>query len=268
MTLVLKNLQEIIMLPQSDKIWIRPSSLKTFLKNPYEWYQTHILKIYTPPKSYLTLGSSVHFGLHAGYEEYINKGVIPKLSYLLEATQEEFYTLAKQTEWEENEDEIEYANLSIRLVEAYHKEIMPKIQPKYTEKYVEVVFDNNPYIAGVRGTIDLITQADELVDIKTAGTLSNNLQLKHELQLSIYSLLAKKSEIAISSAKIHEIIKPTATIDTRTRIIEIELQEARADELLEVLASRIVDFYRAVNGEAILDPANLFHVDNKEYLYA
>ncbi|PNV82246.1 MAG: hypothetical protein C0627_11050 [Sulfurimonas sp.] len=256
------------MLAQEDKIWIRPSSIKTFLKNPYEWYQTHLLKQFTPARSYLTLGSSVHHGLHIGYSEFIKAGVLPNISHIIEATNEEFLILSKQTDWQEDEDENEIALLANRLVEAYHKEIMPTIEPKYTEKYVEVKFDSNPYIAGVRGTIDLVTEHNELVDIKTAGTLSNNLQLKHELQLSIYSLLAKQSDITISSAKIHEIVKPTSTLDTRTRVVDIELQEKKADELLEMLASRIADFYRAVNGEPILDPANLFHIDNKEYLYA
>ncbi len=256
------------MLAESDKLWIRPSSIKTFLKNPYEWYQTHILKIYTPPKSYLTVGSSVHHGVHIGYSEYIRTGNLPKISVLLDAANEEFTTLAKETLWGENEDIGENRFLMQRLIEAYHRDIMPTVEPKYTEEYVEVKFENNPYIAGVRGTIDLITQNDELIDLKTASTLSNNLQTKHELQLSIYSLLAKNNEMKISSAKIHEVIKPTSTLDTRTRVVEIELQEKKADEILELLASRIADFYRAVNGEAILDPANLFHLDNREYLYA
>lgn len=256
------------MLAQDDKIWIRPSSIKTFLKNPYDWYQTYILKEFIPPRAYLTLGSSVHHGLHVGYSEFIKTGILPNLSRIIDATNEEFLTLSKQTQWMEDEDENEIALLANRLVQSYHRDIMPTIKPKYTEKYVEVKFDSNPYIAGVRGTIDLITQDNEIVDIKTAGTLSNNLQLKHELQLSIYSLLAKQSNITISSAKIHEIVKPTSTLDTRTRIVDIELQERKADEILEMLASRIADFYRAVNGEPILDPANLFHIDNKEYLYA
>ena len=257
-----------IMLPQADKIWIRPSSIKTFLKNPYEWYQTHILKEYTPPKSYLTLGTAVHHGLNIGYAQYIKTGVIPSNSLILEATNEEFLKLSATTSWQEGEDSNEFADLANRLVLAYHKEIMPKIQPKYTEQYVEVKFDNNPYIAGVRGTIDLITQDDTLVDIKTAGTISQSLQLKHELQLSVYSLLAKAADLSINSAQIHEIIKPTATLDTRTRIVDITLQEQKADEILEQLASRISDFYRAVNGEPIIDPANLFHMSNSEYMYA
>lgn len=257
-----------MMLAQDDKIWIRPSSIKTFLKNPYDWYQTHILKQFTKPRSYLTLGSSVHQGLHIGYSEFIKTGTLPKLSDVIDATNEEFLTLSKETDWMEDEDKNEIALLATRLTQSYHRDIMPTIEPKYTEKYVEVKFDSNPYIAGVRGTIDLVTEHNELVDIKTAGTLSNNLQLKHELQLSIYSLLAKQSDINISSAKIHEIIKPTSTLDTRTRVVDIELQEKKADELLEMLASRIADFYRAVNGEPILDPANLFHIDNKEYQFA
>lgn len=256
------------MLPKSDKIWIRPSSIKTFLKNPYEWYQTHILKIYTPPKSYLSLGSAVHHGINVGYEEYIKTGILPKLDYLQEATKEEYQTLAKATLYTETEDKEEIGYLATRLVEQYHKTIMPKVKPLHTEQYVEVEFDNNPYIAGVRGTIDLITQDMELVDVKTAGSLANNLQTKHELQLSIYTLLAKKSAMQITGAKIHEIIKPTSTMDVRTRIVPIELQEKKADEMLELLASRIADFFRAVNGEPILDPANLFHIDNKEYMYA
>jgi RecB family exonuclease len=255
------------MLAPSDKIWIRPSSIKTFLQNPYEWYQRHILKEYTPSKSYLTLGSSVHHGLHIGYSEFIQTGSLPKLQHLIEATNEEFLLLAKETLWEEDEDVNEIVLLANRLVKSYHKEIMPTIRPKYTEKYVEVKFGNNTYIAGVRGTIDLITQSDELVDIKTAGSLSNSLQTKHELQLSIYSLLAKYSDINISSAKIHEIIKPTSMLDTRTRIVDIELQEKKADEILEKIASRIADFFRAVKGDPILDPSNLFHVNNKEYQY-
>jgi hypothetical protein len=256
------------MLPQSDKIWIRPSSIKTFLKNPYEWYQTHILKEYTPPKSYLTLGTAVHHGLNVGYAEYIKTGVVPNANIILTATNEEFLKLASSTNWEENEDANEFAILATRLSLAYHKEIMPTILPKYTEQYVEVKFENNPYIAGVRGTIDLITQDDRLVDIKTAGTLNASLQLKHELQLSVYSLLAKRSGMSITGASVHEIVKPTSTLDTRTRIVEIELQEQKADEILELLASRISDFYRAVNGEPILDPANLFHMQNSEYMYA
>lgn len=255
-------------LPASDKIWIRPSSIKTFLKNPYEWYQTHILKEYTPPKSYLTLGSSVHHGLHIAYSEFIKTGELPKLTYILDATNEEFFTLAKETLWEGNEDINETALLANRLVEAYYRNVMPKVKPKSTEQYVEVKFDDNPCIAGVRGTIDLITQDNELIDIKTASSMSKNLQLKHELQLSIYSLLAKRADIPISKASIHEIIKPTSTIDTRTRIVDIDLQEKKADDILEMLASRVADFYRAVNGEPITDPANLFHIDNKEYLYA
>ncbi|MDF1882609.1 PD-(D/E)XK nuclease family protein [Sulfurimonas sp. SAG-AH-194-C21] len=256
------------MLPQSDKIWIRPSSIKTFLKNPYEWYQTHILKEYTAPKSYLTLGTAVHHGLNVGYEEFIKTGTLPNQQLVLEATSEEFLKLSATTQWTEEEDVNEFANLASRLTSAYHKEIMPTILPKYTEQYVEVKFDNNPYIAGVRGTIDLITQDDTLVDIKTAGMLSKSLQLKHELQLSVYSLLAKKAGMSIAGASIHEIVKPTSTLDTRTRIVKVDLQEEKADEILELLASRIADFYRAVNGEPILDPANLFHLQNSEYMYA
>lgn len=256
------------MLPDNDKIWIRPSSIKTFLKNPYEWYQTHILKEYTPPKSYLTLGTAVHHGLNEGYAEYIRTGVLPSLTLVLEATAESFLKDSSMTQWEEDEDPNEFALLASRLAYAYHKEIMPTIHPKATEQYVEVTFDKNPYIAGVRGTIDLITQDDILVDIKTASTLSKNLQLKHELQLSLYSLLAKRSGMKINGASIHEVIKPSSTIDTRTRIVDIDLQEEKADSILSLLASRIGDFYRAVNGEPIIDPANLFHIDNKEYLYA
>jgi hypothetical protein len=256
------------MLSQTDKIWIRPSSIKTFLKNPYEWYQTHILKEYTQPKSYLTLGTAVHHGLNVGYAEYIRTGVIPDLTLVLQATSDSFLKDSPMTQWEENEDPNEFALLATRLTYAYHKEIMPTITPKATEQYVEVAFDNNPYIAGVRGTIDLITQDDILVDIKTSAMLNKNLQLKHELQLSIYSLLAKKSGMNINGAAIHEIIKPSSTLDTRTRIVGIDLQEQKADEILELLASRIGDFYRAINGEPILDPANLFHIDNREYMYA
>lgn len=256
------------MLASTDKIWIRPSSIKTFLKNPYEWYQTHILKIYTPPKSYLTVGSAVHQGINVGYEAYIKTGTLPKLALLLEATKENYYTLAQDTHYEEKEDKEELAYLCTRLVAAYHKNIMPQVQPLYTEKYVEVQFENNPYLAGVRGTIDLITQEKTVVDIKTAGSLSSDLQTKHELQLSIYTLLAKRSGLEINQASIHELIKPTSTMDVRTREVEIELQEKKADEMLELLASRIADFYRAVNGEPILDPANLFHIDNKQYMYA
>ena len=256
------------MLPQSDKIWIRPSSIKTFLKNPYEWYQTHILREYTPPKSYLTLGTAVHHGLNIGYAEFIKTGVLPKANIILEATSEEFLKLSVTTSWGEEEEPNEFADLATRLVLSYYREIMPTIQPKYTEQYVEVKFDSNPYIAGVRGTIDLITQDNTLVDIKTAGTLNKSLQLKHELQLSVYSLLAKQAGMNISGVSIHEIVKPTSTLDARTRIVEIELQEQKADDILELLASRISDFYRAVNGEPILDPANLFHLQNSEYMYA
>ena len=173
------------MLAQNDKIWIRPSSIKTFLKNPYEWYQTHILKTYTPPKSYLTLGSSVHYGLHIGYEEFIKTGILPSVKLLTEATSEEFVKLSNETDWEDDEDPNEFHILSNRLVEAYHKAIMPNVEPKFSEYYVEVAFDNNPYVAGIRGTIDLITQNNTIVDIKTSSTLSKNLQTKHELQLSI-----------------------------------------------------------------------------------
>ena len=256
------------MLPTTDKIWIRPSSIKTFLKNPYEWYQTHILKEYTPPKSYLTLGTAVHQGINEGYSHYIRTGILPDVSLILEATAETFLKDAVLTQWEENEDPNEFALLASRLAYAYHKEIMPTINPKATEQYVEVKFDSNPYIAGVRGTIDLITQEETLVDIKTASTLSKNLQQKHELQLSLYSLLAKRSGMHINSAAIHEIVKPSSTLDIRTRIVEIELQEQKSDAILSMLAERIADFYRAVNGEAILDPANLFHMENREYLYA
>jgi len=63
------------------------------------------------------------------------------------------------------------------------------------------------------------------VDIKTSTTLNKSLQLKHELQLSVYSLLAKKSGMKINGASIHEIIKPSSTLDTRTRIVSIELQK-------------------------------------------
>jgi hypothetical protein len=256
------------MLPQSDKIWIRPSSIKIFIKNPYEWYQTHILKEYTPPRSYLTLGTAVHHGINIGYEEFIKTGLLPKANIILEATSEEFLKLSSGTSWQEDEDENEFAILASRLSLAYHKEIMPTVKPKFTEQYVEVKFDKNPYIAGVRGTIDLITQDNTLVDVKTAGMMNKSLQLKHELQLSVYSLLAKKSGMSIESASIHEIVKPTSTIDTRTRIVPIELQEQKADEVLELLSSRIADFYRAVNGEPILDPANLFHIQNSEYMFA
>jgi len=162
-----------------DKLYIRSSSIYTWVSCPEKFYFQNIEKIQVPNKPYLAFGTSIHKSLEYNFSQKLNT----KIDLALDEIKQHFSeTIDKEFENVEENLEIEDKNKGIKLIELYAKNFLPKIQPLFVEKKIMVDFEN--FNIGLSGTIDLIDVDYVLIDYKTTNKYIEKLSEAYKIQVA------------------------------------------------------------------------------------
>lgn len=167
---------------------ISQSQLNTYITCPAHYLFSYVCGIKIPPRAAMAQGSAVHKGLADGYEYKIEHGKDPKVDHLLGSFEQDFaQRIANEVELSEKDDKPEVLlDQGVDLLRLYHKEKMPTITPTATEVGFEIDFKNKPYT--LLGFMDLTDKDGFIRDHKVTGRTPNESDIKHNQQLTAYSL--------------------------------------------------------------------------------
>ena len=163
------------------------SQINTYLRYPMQYYYRYIRDLKLPPKSVLTLGSSVHAGIAHNYTQKKETKKDLKIDEVLDAYSQSWELGIKETEWQKDELPGKIKDQGIDVLKVYHQEISPKIQPIEVEQKYEINFGNVDYT--FVGYMDLLDDKGRIVDHKTTARTPSKISSDHRLQLTGYSLL-------------------------------------------------------------------------------
>jgi len=202
---------------------LSPSSINMFLRCQYQWYLRYVEGLKVPPKSALVVGLAFHKGEEVNFSQKVETGEDLPLDDVLDAYDTEFEQRAEEVEeWEEDKGKVK--DEGYKLLELYHKELAPTVQPLLVEDWVEEELDSGVVLFGKR---DVITKDLSVIDLKTANRKPSSIGLDYQLQLELYAVQGD-----ISKAFIHYAIK---TKRPQTLVLEHELP--KEPRLLKVVSS-------------------------------
>ena len=167
------------------KPYLSPSQINMYLRCPAQYKFRYIDQIVVPPKSAITKGRCVHLGVEYNFRQKIETFQDLAVGEVKEYTAAEFEKAAEETEWEQGEDKGAIKDETISLIELYHTEVAPEVQPVLVEEKVEVPLTDEYYLLGI---IDVLDTDNYIRDIKTTGRTPAKSAVENSLQLTAYSL--------------------------------------------------------------------------------
>lgn len=172
--------------------FIRSSSIYSYIECPARFYFQNIEKVKTPNKLALAFGTSIHKTLEMNFRQKIDTredlGLNDVKDYYSSVADQEFSAVDKTEFAEEKPGEVK--DSGIELIEMYHKNVSPRIQPAQVELEVKVRFKGMPI--GLSGTIDLIDEDNVLVDHKTSSRDMQSVTEGYQVQVGgAYPILAR-----------------------------------------------------------------------------
>ena len=163
------------------------SKINLFLKCGAAYYYRYILGLRTPPRSYMVFGTSIHAGIAHNYRRKIESQADLPLSEVQEFFSADWNYQRGQILWESGENHGKMKDEGVQLLELYHTQVAPTVQPEIVEEMFEVKFDGVDYT--FRGIIDLVDKTSGfVVDHKTSSKSPIASDVHKNIQLSAYAL--------------------------------------------------------------------------------
>lgn len=193
------------------------SQITMWLRCPRSWEFRYVKGLKTPPSGALILGHSYHKALEVNYSQKVETGEDLSLTHVLDAFSDAWSDrMVKESEilWEGRRPGA-MKDQGIDIVNRYHTEVAPTIQPVVVEGWYEKIISGTKFV----GSVDLVDDQDERIDHKTAAQAYNQGDVDKDLQASAHAFaLARPGVHAFHVAvktKIPriQIIKTTRTTD-------------------------------------------------------
>lgn len=166
--------------------YLSVTQIKMYLRCPLQYKFRYIDGLKIPPASCLTLGKSIHSALEANYSQKIKTKTDLSLEQVRDIFSDRWENEAKETVFEDGEKPGQVKDEGVGLLNVYHREVSPFIQPKVVEKAFELSFENVNY--ALKGYIDLVDHADVIIDHKTTKRCMQEDVVSQDLQLTCYAL--------------------------------------------------------------------------------
>lgn len=166
--------------------YLSVSRIKMFLRCPLQYKFRYIDGLIIPPTGSLTLGKSIHSALEANYSQKIESKQDLPAEKVLDLFSDRWEKEAAETIFGEEEKAGVVKDTGVKMVTLYHDQISPTIQPRLVEHEFNLNFLNVSYT--LKGVIDLVTDAGEIVDHKTSKRSMVPEDVRSDLQLSCYAL--------------------------------------------------------------------------------
>ncbi len=166
--------------------YLSVSRIKMFLRCPLQYKFRYIDGLIIPPTGSLTLGKSIHSALEANYSQKIESKQDLPAEKVLDLFSDRWEKEAAETIFGEDEKAGVVKDTGVKMVALYHDQISPTIQPRLVEHEFNLSFENVSYT--LKGVIDLVTVAGEILDHKTSKRSMVPEDVRSDLQLSCYAL--------------------------------------------------------------------------------
>jgi len=171
-----------------------PSLLNDFEKCPYFFKIFYIdgrKKELEKPKSYYTLGRTVHEALRKFFSLFIEERTLEKLHDLYRQSWKEI--LWEERGFENKEKEREYGLRGLTMLEWFHKNYDITARPKYLENYYEITIPEGITLVGKIDRIDEHPDSSlTIIDYKTGKETMDDEEMPDDLQAGFYTLLVEK----------------------------------------------------------------------------
>ena len=244
----------------ADKKHYSISQLLTYQKCPLHYYFRYIEGLKIPPRSAMTIGSSVHAALEHNFKQKIESKIDLSQDEVLDYYSQSFDLAKPETLWEKDEKPGEIKDGGANLVCAYHtgkdlkgeqlvarelnpntrkyekkliKPLSPQIQPLMVEEPFEVKFDNEVGYIFV-GRMDLVDDKYRIRDTKTSARTPTQDQVDTDLQMTAYSL-----GFRVKTGRIEKgLVMDYLVKNTYPKLVSIETQRTEDDiqRLLNLMA--------------------------------
>ena len=151
-----------------------------------------------PPGSAGALGKSFHLAQESNYRQKINSKRDLPVEAVTTAFSDAFDVESKDVLWTPEEAEAGISNVKgdlkdegVKLVEVYHTEVAPAIQPESCEEVIPVALDGFPY--DLKCVVDLVDDKQIVHDSKTRGKSPTAEEANKSMQLTAYALAYRVS---------------------------------------------------------------------------
>jgi hypothetical protein len=174
----------------------------------------------------------VHDALAANFRLKVDSGKDLPVADVIEEFDAAWAELEDETEFRDDESPAQISDTGRGLIELYMAEAAPKIQPVAVE--LEILGE----IGGVKvqGKLDLIDQAGEIHELKTAGRKPSNISMNHIFQLATYQKLGPTPQTKVHVDSLVKTKTPQLVQITRT----LTAQDLAAPENIYPLAQDAV----------------------------
>jgi len=244
----------------ADRIIFRQTTLKRFLRCPYQYYLQNIKGVRIPMPSYVFLGGTIHLPLAENAMQKVKTREDMALSDILDLFSDafdsrQFLLNAEESEmptgiiWEEPEGQTK--DVGILLLKEYHSRIAPSVQPIEVEFEVRREFPTFDLTA----RLDFIDENGFIGDWKSARRNKTQVEVDSDLQPTVYAAVLDSA----IDFQFHMMVKakvPYTTIWKCKRTLEDALW------LTEMLLPPIIKMVEA-GLFPMTDPANWYC--SKEY---
>jgi hypothetical protein len=172
---------------------ISPSQIDMYLRCGEQWRRRYLCGEVIPPGIALIKGSAVHKAAEVNFEQKIASRTDLPLTQLCEAAAEHVdATIRKDGLFLTPEEETigaqkvigQIKDSAVTMTGAFVRGIAPRIQPAMVEKFITIPIPNCSH--DLLGRLDIATEGDEVVDLKTSSRKKTQEDIDRSDQLTFY----------------------------------------------------------------------------------
>lgn len=201
---------------------LSPSQVRKWLDCEASWYFKYLRDLPDPTNANRALGKAIHKAMELNNKHKIRTGADMDREEVLALYRESWAQEAESAVFEEGDDRAALEREGAVLVQKYHAEAAPEIQPLACEKRVAGTIGG----VKVRGFIDLLDTNGCIIDLKTAAKKPSGLSPDYLFQVTTYSILEPGSS---GKARVDTLVR-TKTPQLVRQAVEITDQDRRYAE--------------------------------------
>jgi len=168
------------------------TQLKMYLRCPLQYEFRYVKGLKIPPAGVMTLGKSIHSTLEENYRQKIRTGQDLSLEHWRDYFSDTWENSLEETVFEDGEKPEDLKNDGMKLIDVYHSQIAPNVQPVDVER--EFLIDVDGVEVPLLGYIDLIDDKGFIIDHKVANKSWPKGREHSDLQLTAYALAYRQTE--------------------------------------------------------------------------
>lgn len=195
------------------------SRLNCFYRCGMTFYFRYVMGEKRRPSSALMVGSQFHESVGFNFQQKVESHEDLKTSDVLEHFAANYDVASKGVLWQPGEDVGKIKDTGVAILDKFHHVVSPEIQPVYVEKEFTITTDE--YDFPLNGWIDCVSDADEILEIKTKGSKPRQPDFSHKVQASLYALAFRMAGVRETHVRMDYAIK-TKTPQIKTFIYQVQ----------------------------------------------